>query len=311
MSTSNNNTESHAASTGAPAAITWYNDHHLTTIELNPDGLCSIDVLMNWLTAPSNFSVWRGERGSKITKPTLLTSILKEFKNLGITTRDTAAIRSKINRIIKAYRVAETWRNQTGQGLLNSASNDTESVCKKKYEEIAPFFFDTAASEARPFNEDKNYENVKNIMFNNNTNDEDELAPIEMVNDNDGEAAVSDLVVPSDGSVATSVDTSVPPSIGTSTTSDGPTASADPNKRKRSASNSIIDAVLESSDIADALSEKRPRTHERKVDVRIAKDLADQQWRQQIQAAMANLGLLITHKLITKEEYFAEVNKLD
>ena len=126
MSTSNNNTESHAASTGAPAAITWYNDHHLTRNELNPDGLCSIDVLMNWLTTPSNFSAWRGERGSKITKPTLLSSILKEFKNLGITTRDTAAIRSKINRIIKAYRVAETWRNQTGQGLLNSASNDTE-----------------------------------------------------------------------------------------------------------------------------------------------------------------------------------------
>ena len=124
------------------SSVSWYCDQHLTKNELNPDGLTSIDILMGWITRDGNFSKWRGEKNDGMTtaanKTILCSNIFLEFQALGVTFRDRNAIRAKIDRIIVAYRKPETWRNQTGQGILDSATDDNReekeiSVLGKPY----------------------------------------------------------------------------------------------------------------------------------------------------------------------------------
>ncbi|KAI7871115.1 uncharacterized protein EV154DRAFT_580365 [Mucor mucedo] len=341
------------------SSVSWYGDQHLTKNELNPDGLTSIDILMGWITRDGNFSKWRGE------------------KNDGMTT---AANKT----ILCTYRKAETWRNQTGQGILDSATDDNREekeisvldTCIKKYKgytEIEPFFRDSANSVIIPFNEDADYDNVEEIMFGNDDSESD----AEFVQHDEGpvvdvqSAPTATPITPTTPIPPTTPTTPTTPTAPTNstaptnptttadaTTPTAPTTAATPitatisinndddpsvvslvrstsSKKKRLASHAIVDTVLESSERPNELTIKRMRVLEREVNARIEQDLFDRNWRQEMeekkddervrqetkdaadrkhqerQVAMANLGLLISNKMITKEEYFAEIDKLN
>lgn len=162
-------------------------------------------------------------------------------------------------------------------------------------------------------------------MFGNDTNDQSDFDVIEMEEDNLDDFSAEDNIEAAPSSAATSTTSTTTVTTPISAT---PTNTPTKNKRKRTAGDSIMDAVNESSEKATIVSEKRLKVHERQVEMMIAQNQYEREWRQASQAkqderdavqraherrqvAMANLGLMISNKMITKEEYFIEFNKLN
>ncbi|KAG9406046.1 hypothetical protein AC1031_003967 [Aphanomyces cochlioides] len=88
------------------------------TSDGNGSGKSSMDVLLEWLTTPGNYTRWKGgDKSSGETKTALAKQIKLIMATSGIVHRETKDITQKINNMESAYRKAIDWRDQTGQGI--------------------------------------------------------------------------------------------------------------------------------------------------------------------------------------------------
>jgi hypothetical protein len=89
-------------------------------------GMTSMDVLLDWLSAPTNYARWHSDaparnKGAKVRgyKEILLREIVDEMKCHGLAHRTTRDVRTKINEIERSVRAAIAWRDKHGEDILN------------------------------------------------------------------------------------------------------------------------------------------------------------------------------------------------
>jgi hypothetical protein len=84
-------------------------------------GKSSIDIVLEWISEPRNFSRWKGGV-SKETKDSLCSEILAIMREAGISARNKGDIRTKIQEIINDYNKASDWLRRTGEGIMQEDS---------------------------------------------------------------------------------------------------------------------------------------------------------------------------------------------
>ncbi|POW11822.1 hypothetical protein PSHT_08284 [Puccinia striiformis] len=112
-------------STPAPKkkkAVPWEKD------AVNP-GFSSMQILLDWITAPGNFEKWRGKKGEGVSKEFLASQILQKMVAQGINHRIARDIRTKIQEIQTSFTIACNFLRNTGQGLLaKDIANGTNDI---------------------------------------------------------------------------------------------------------------------------------------------------------------------------------------
>jgi hypothetical protein len=113
----------------------------------------SLNVLLQWLTAESNYNNYRGGRtlSKGKTKDNYCTEISDLIKRAGIKVEQTKnAVRAKINEIEAAYHKANDWINNTGAGVECQImlQNYVKTICPYYYD-VHEVFMDRASSFAQ------------------------------------------------------------------------------------------------------------------------------------------------------------------
>ncbi|KAE8237282.1 hypothetical protein A4X03_0g9170, partial [Tilletia caries] len=99
----------------------WKND------ALGPGCPSSHTIVLNWLNESSNYERWKGSEGD--TQTALASDIQQEIiQNKCRAERSVATIVEKIKAMEKAFRAANDWRLQTGQGILDDAAAQDDSL---------------------------------------------------------------------------------------------------------------------------------------------------------------------------------------
>lgn len=122
MST-NNNVQRRTSSQRRSSIVPWERDEHYA-LNQSPDNTCSAEILLRWLTTPHNFDKYRGETTPgvpKKTKAAVLNEIVDFFVDNGIPYRKAKNIRSRIDRMMNAYREAVDWETRYNNGTLEPA----------------------------------------------------------------------------------------------------------------------------------------------------------------------------------------------
>ena len=102
----------------------WHKDNTNCNLELNPDKLTSMQILMEWFTQYKNFEEYRGKSTKRVT---VLGKIVKHFESRGVDYRDSKSIGNKIDHMLKQYKKAVDFKSCTGQGMLVPAIAGQES----------------------------------------------------------------------------------------------------------------------------------------------------------------------------------------
>ena len=116
-------------------SVSWYTDNRDCDLSSNPEGLSSIEIIMEWFHQSDNFRRFRGDSGKSNNKETCLGEIKELLHAKGMKHRDLKQIRSKIDRSISAYLVANEWKHSTGQGagnITDTGEVDENSVLGKE-----------------------------------------------------------------------------------------------------------------------------------------------------------------------------------
>ncbi|KAI7965169.1 hypothetical protein MJO29_003267 [Puccinia striiformis f. sp. tritici] len=109
-------------STEEEKAVPWEKD------AVNP-GFSSMQILLDWITAPGNFEKWRGKKGEGVSKEFLASQILQKMVAQGINHRIARDIRTKIQEIQTSFTIACNFLRNTGQGLLaKDIANGTNDI---------------------------------------------------------------------------------------------------------------------------------------------------------------------------------------
>ncbi|GMF12378.1 unnamed protein product [Phytophthora lilii] len=115
-----------------------------------PGSPSSLDVLVRWLMASSNYKRWQSS-----PKRVLCQEIVGEFEKQGAPTRSVSAIRKKINKLEHEYSSAASWLKDAGQLERFNDGKADEAVIQgvhqrcSLFRELTPVFQSTNSNSAQ------------------------------------------------------------------------------------------------------------------------------------------------------------------
>jgi hypothetical protein len=84
----------------------------------------SLAILMDWLTTYGNYKKLKGDNANGATKITIVGQLTRKINSHVRKERTTKSVLSKIDHLIRTYKRASDWANQTGVGVLESQGRE-------------------------------------------------------------------------------------------------------------------------------------------------------------------------------------------
>lgn len=118
----------------ANSSLHWEND-------TNRLGHSSYAFLLEWMCEGENIMRFPGDTASGQTKEVICGKIKQDLIDNGnLFPRTPKSIQGKIDRILKEYRLARKWIQQTGQGILDKIDKRDDEALAKAYSDIESKF---------------------------------------------------------------------------------------------------------------------------------------------------------------------------
>jgi hypothetical protein len=85
----------------------------------------SLAILLDWLTTHGNYGKLKGDNANGATKIRIVGEICNKINAAGVRKeRTTKSVLSKIDHLIRQYKKASDWANQTGAGVLETQGRE-------------------------------------------------------------------------------------------------------------------------------------------------------------------------------------------
>ena len=89
------------------------------------DPQSSMAILLDWMTTLGNYAKLKGDNANGATKIRIVGQISQKINAAGVRKeRTTKSVLSKIDHLIRTYKKASDWANQTGAGVLEDQGEE-------------------------------------------------------------------------------------------------------------------------------------------------------------------------------------------